>query len=566
MEKNSTEDEFADSGAETGGSLTDYSPMSSASSDLSMGDQQDPFLVSVHIITDPGQAKSLQRAADQVLSWVHPDLPLFRVSERAPSSHQRHRPKHHVHPSATTQPSLAVILFIQEENESIESIKQLHGTLQKPPWKYHHTERVNGRGLMPLSPTSQDFFTLAPGTPLWALRQVHYGKEIVRFTVYCRYESYADMVRFYRLLLRRRLAQKKEDFCFCVVYSNPDTEIQLSFKRLPWGQSPTPMDCAVMEIRVWDVGGLVPLLPHPCTPISDVRWQTEDYDGNKILLQVQNSRHRRRHTVAQFTHLPPDSTPIVSPDPAAALPPFGRGPASYRNRRYHRNSSRSSRAQTLPTPHSHGSQNSLPLLCEKEESHPSSLPRDPEAFRAGWTGHRTRSLFSLPLAGGPHSTCPSPSATLRPRSSSSLASLVYRVNVDTLVGAEETDVDTGQKLTGSSLDLSVTSAYSRPQLRTNQQTPRPPRPLSAPLQDINPSLSEPSHNHIPTSVRQPPVPLRTSSMSIKITPTDKPHPPSVCLSQQGTTHSGWEQCGNGPTTHDNCKQEQIEEDEQEFYI
>jgi hypothetical protein len=143
--------------------------------------------------------------------------------------------------------------------------------------------------VLTLAPCSQDFFTLAPGTPLWAVRQVHYGKEIVRFTVYCRHDNYGDMVRLYRLLLQRRPAQKKEDFCFFVVYANPDTEIQLSFKRLPRGQSPARAHSAVVEIRVRDVGSLVPLLPQPCSPISPVRWQTEDYDGNKILLQVRRT-------------------------------------------------------------------------------------------------------------------------------------------------------------------------------------------------------------------------------------------------------------------------------------
>ncbi|KAG7467282.1 hypothetical protein MATL_G00151690 [Megalops atlanticus] len=251
-----------------------------------MGDLQDPFLVSVHIITDPGQAKPLQRAADSLLAWIHPELQLFRVSERGAwqQRHKRVRPSSGQQREPLSQPALAVILFLQEEYGGEEQILRLHHALQRPPWRYHHTERVNGR-LLPLVPCSQDFFTLAPGTPLWAVRQVHYGKEIVRFTVYCRHDTFPDMVSMYRLLLQRQLAQRREDFCFFVIYSNPDTEIQLSFKRLPRGQSPAPTESAIMEFRVRDVGGLVPLLPRPCTPISEVRWQTEDYDGNKILLQ-----------------------------------------------------------------------------------------------------------------------------------------------------------------------------------------------------------------------------------------------------------------------------------------
>ncbi|XP_051564558.1 protein FAM124A-like isoform X1 [Myxocyprinus asiaticus] len=562
--ENSAEDECADSGAETGGS--DFSLTSSASSDLSMGDLQDPFLVSIHIITDPGQARTLQQAADQVLSWLHPDLTLFRVSERA--SGLSRKPKIRLQRSTETlrQPALAVILFLQDEYGGEESLKCLHSLLRCPPWRYHHTERVNGRGLLPLSPASQDFVTLAPGTPLWALRQVHYGKEIVRFTVYCCYESYTEQVRLYRLLLRRRLAQKKDDFCFCVVYSNPDTEIQLSFKRMPRGQSSTPTENAVMEIRVRDIGELVPLLPRPCTPISDVRWQTSDYDGNKILLQVQGSRYYRKHTIAKFSHLPPDDTLITSPPPPEAPPPpppYGRGPASYRNRRFHRNSLRS-RTQTLPALVTHGSKTSLPLLCD-QDSHMERTQRDVELFRAKWTGHRTQSLYSLPTD-NLSSTCASPSSS-RPRCFSSMAAPIFRVNVDALVGAEETDVDTGQTISGSTVDLSVVSGYSCPQMRPHQKAP-PPRPKSAPPSDGGSDFAKLTNNNASFSMRQTALTPRTQSVSEKSKPciVYKPQPKNMYVSQPDALQDKGQQNDNGIAAINDFSKQGPEEDEQEFYI
>ncbi|XP_045909442.1 protein FAM124A isoform X2 [Micropterus dolomieu] len=474
MEKTSAEDDCVDSGAETGGS--DYSPLSSTSSELSMGEFQDPFLVSIHLIADPGQGKFLQRAADAVLAWVHPELQLFRVSERA-SVCQRHWPKHHQNgsPTAACQPALAVILFFQEAYGGEEQILMLHRALQRPPWRYHHTEKVsNGRRMLPLTPCSQDFFTLSPGTPLWAVRQVHYGKEIVRFTVYCRHENYVYMVRLYKLLLQRRVAQKKEDFCFFVVYSNPEMEIQLSFKRLPRGQSPVVLDSAVMEVRVRDVGALVPLLPHPCSPISEVRWQTEDYDGNKILLQVQGAHFKH---LQDHCHL--SSTVTES---ASAPSTFTRSAASHRNRRHHhRASSRLRVHQTTPLAYE-----------EPDEQEQWADQHHPDSWRTQWRGHQTGSLFSLPNLGSAssRSTCsspgPSPSPHHRSHSLNRSSSLIppFRLNVDALIGAEETDVDTGNKVgPGSSVDLSVVSAYIKSSL------PQPSRPLSAPPEDIRSSLS-----------------------------------------------------------------------------
>lgn len=245
--------------------------------EYSTEEAQDPFLVSIHIIADPGESRPLQEAIDKVLAWIHPDLPLFRVSERRACRRRKRVPK-------AAQPALAVVLFLQEEYGE-EPILQLHRTLQRPPWRHHHTERVPGK-FLPYLPCSQDFFTLAPGTPLWAIRPVHYGKEIVRFTIYCRHDNYADILKFYELILKRSPSQKKADFCIFPIFSNLDMDIQFSLKRLPCDQTPVPTDSSVLEFRVRDIGELVPLLPNPCSPISEGRWQTEDHDGNKILLQV----------------------------------------------------------------------------------------------------------------------------------------------------------------------------------------------------------------------------------------------------------------------------------------
>uniref|UniRef100_A0A3Q0SZ99 Family with sequence similarity 124 member A n=1 Tax=Amphilophus citrinellus TaxID=61819 RepID=A0A3Q0SZ99_AMPCI len=427
-----------------------------AGCELSMGELQDPFLVSVHLIADPGEGKFLQRAADAVLAWVHPELQLFRVSERASVS-QRSRSKRHQNgsPASACQPALAVILFLQEAYGGDEHILMLHRALQRPPWHYHHTEKVsNGRRMLPLTPCSQDFFTLSPGTPLWAVRQVHYGKEIVRFTVYCRHENYVDMVRLYKLLLQRRVAQKKDDFCFFVVYSNPDMEIQLSFKRLPRGHSPMVLDSAVMEVRVRDVGVLVPLLPHPCSPISEVRWQTEDYDGNKILLQV-----RSRYP----------APPAVSP---------------------HQHCGILSSQKTGLMLSCINSRQRCRLSPKHQEQWPDQHHLD--SWRSQWRGHRSGSLFSLPNLGSAssRSACsspgPCPSPHYRSHSLHRSSSLIppFRLNVDALIGAEETDVDTGNKVNpGSSVDLTVVSAYVKSSL------PQTPRPLSAPPEDIGPRLS-----------------------------------------------------------------------------
>lgn len=413
---------------------------------------QDPYQVSVHLIADPGHGGFLQQATDAALSWIHPDLQLFRVSERA------HRCRRRPQSSASSQPALAVILFLQEAHGGEEHVLALHRALQRPPWRYHHTEKVsNGRRLLPLTPCSQDFFTLTPGTPLWAVRQVHYGKEIVRLTIYCRHENFADMVRLYKLLLRRRLAQKKDDFCFFVVYSNPDLEIQLGFKRLQKGQAPVALDSAVVEVRVRDVGALVPLLPRTCSPISDLRWQTQDYDGNKILLQVQTPLFKP-HLDSSFLH---ESTSAPST--------FTRHGAPYRHQHHHHHQQRRQpqRSASFQTSHL-----SLPLACERSDYQENG--QWPDQRRLNPHSHQRRSLHSGSLFSLPNiPTNPPPPSLLVPP---------FRLNVDALIGAEETDVDTGDKV--ANVDLSVVSAYVQAGLNLD------PRPLSAPPEDIGSSFPD----------------------------------------------------------------------------
>ncbi|NXE12117.1 F124A protein, partial [Lophotis ruficrista] len=427
------------------------------SGELSVEGIQDPFLVSIHIITDPGESKTLQQAIDKLLAWIHPDLQLFRVSERRVPKKRRKPGK-----AGVSQPALAVILFLQEEYGE-EPILQLHETFQRAPWYYHHTERVHGK-LLPYMPCSQNFYTLAPETPLWAIRPVHYGKEIIRFTIYCRSENFVDILKLYELILKRPVCQKKADFCVFPVYSNMEIDIQFSLKKLPKGQVPTPTESAVLEFRVKDVGQLVPLLPNPCSPISEGRWQTEDHDGNRILLQVSSvHRETEAHLLQARSWCRKSAKQNKQPYPSVST---------------------DSHFTTLPAFHPQSHQ-SVPEQPKDKEQHANSLGhrlgfsqedlrhsdqgdftrRCSSASSISWSFQRSKSLFCLPTVksssaseafhfGEPFQFL----STELPATRLKTWRCSPRLNIDDLEGAQETDVDTGMKLSFS--DLSVVSAYS----------------------------------------------------------------------------------------------------------
>ncbi|XP_042305744.1 protein FAM124A [Sceloporus undulatus] len=446
-----SQDQGPDSGAETGGS--EYSCVSSSSSELSVEDVPDPFLVSLHIIANPGESATLQQAIDNLLSWIHPDLQLFRVSERRLPMKPR-KP----HKAIASQPALAVIIFLQEDFDG-EPILQLHEAFQSPPWHYHHTERVHGK-FLPYMPGSQDFFILVPGTPLWAIRPVHYGKEIIRFTIYCRHENFTSTMKLYEIILKKQIRQQKADFCVFPIYSNMDLEVQFSLKKLPRGLVPSPTESAVLEFRVKDIRQLLPLLPNPCSPISEGRWQTEDPDGNKILLQ--QVRYKRCAKQNKFCWLSPSRNLPHTPPPSFV---------PYSTRWTLNKTSDSSKPVQAITLH-----HANPCLDVSQQDlrtyGPECFPnRASTASTDSGSFQRSKSLVCLPTAG---SSLTSQSFYFsEPNSLSTFSSghkRKTRVNIDDLEGVQETDVDTGMKLAFS--DLSVVSAYSAPETFSTEKEAR----------------------------------------------------------------------------------------------
>lgn len=124
--------------------------------------------------------------------------------------------------------------------------------------------------------------------------------------------------------------------------------------------------------------------------------------------------------------------------------------------------------------HSHSS---LPLACDE----PDELDHWTEQHQIQRRSHRSGSLFSLPNLGSScsQSRGPSPGPPTGSRSFNRTSSLIppFRLNVDALIGAEETDVDTGNKVNpDDGVDLSVVSAY----LKSGRPSPAPPEDTAPP--------------------------------------------------------------------------------------
>ncbi|XP_035478604.2 protein FAM124B [Scophthalmus maximus] len=280
--------------------------------------QQQPLLMNLHLLANPGDSLLLQHTLDRLLRWLCPSLRIFHVSERAAPfrSYTRLCP-------VAGYPSLAITFFLHEAYGE-ERILKVLDFFQRPPWQYHHTESCGNRTgginitstsspanaqLRPYLLPSRDFYSLGAGMPVWGVRPVHCGGEILRVTLYSGYENYEDAVRLYETVLQRQAEEQKTGFCWFTLHSEPGLCLQLALKQLSPGVRVEPCSSAALQFSVDEIGQLVPLLPNPCTPISNTRWQTEDLDGNKVLFQVKTPAQPQRPLTCAF----PPTCPSVSP-------------------------------------------------------------------------------------------------------------------------------------------------------------------------------------------------------------------------------------------------------------
>ncbi|XP_066137222.1 protein FAM124B [Saccopteryx bilineata] len=245
-----------------------------------MDETQEPLAMTVHLLAHAGHGSLLQQTLDQLLDCICPEIRLFLVSERA--SPVRNHDKGH--PRRSRFPGMSVLLFLHESLGE-ERLFRVLESLQRWPWQCYPAPKAQGKP-RPYLLADQEFYSLDSQMPVWGVRQVHCGTEILRVTLYCTFDNYEDAISLYEMILQREATVQKSSFCFFVLYATESFTLQLSLKQLPLGMSVDPKESSVLQFKVQEIGQLVPLLPHPCVPISRSRWQTQDYDGNKILLQV----------------------------------------------------------------------------------------------------------------------------------------------------------------------------------------------------------------------------------------------------------------------------------------
>ena len=244
---------------------------------------QDPYFLTIHFITDPKKSRKLKKLLKPLIDSIVPKLKLFNYVER--SEKMPKKPEMNKEEKLSTVPASGVVLFINE-GFGMERIMEAQKYLsEKSEWSVHHSEKV-GANAVPYPTNNQDFYAHHEEMPLWAVRQVHFGRDRLRFQIFVSNENWQDTIDFYSTVLARNFQYQKDDFCYFLVYASRELnlEVQLAFKKLPVGFKPRLLDSTILQFKVETIESLCPLLPNVCSAISDRRWQTMDPDGNKILL------------------------------------------------------------------------------------------------------------------------------------------------------------------------------------------------------------------------------------------------------------------------------------------
>ncbi|XP_072180119.1 protein FAM124A-like [Diadema setosum] len=256
---------------------------------------KDPYGLTLHFVTDPGESIKLRKLIHPLVKHFDHSFKMFNIAERSRPNGQFNNGNG---VDRDVFPALAVMLFLHiDEDSDDRRIASAQEYLKKKPWKYHHNTHVPGKYFL-CEPNFQNFYTTEQDMPLWAVRQVHYGKEHLRFMMYSSSENWEDMVRFYSLVLNRKVEYQKDDFCYFVTHSRDTSDIQFALKRVPDECSVRPLNTTFLQFKVREVGDLVPLLPNSCSPISPQRWQTTDPDGNVTLILVSKRANTNNGSLA----------------------------------------------------------------------------------------------------------------------------------------------------------------------------------------------------------------------------------------------------------------------------
>lgn len=278
--------------------------------------------MTVQFLTDTHEISATENVYQPIINAIDPDLNVLKIVDKSESVDNDFTSL----PAVSAQiPSMAIMVFLQEEGMvGFERIQTMKRYFEKPPWKFHHSEQVHRGTINPYPYNSQDFYYTSEDLPLWAVRQVHTGKEFFRTVLFVSENNWQSMMQFYKLIIGREPDVKRDDFCLFTISSFHEFDIQLALKKLQEDTKPRTLDSVRLHFIVTDIGNIVSYLPNVCRPLSDTRWETTDNDGNIVVLETP-----RIHSNSSFS----DKCSISDKSSLSGANSFGRRNSFGQNRK-----------------------------------------------------------------------------------------------------------------------------------------------------------------------------------------------------------------------------------------
>ena len=281
----------------------------------------------LHIHCDGRKEEYVRQLYQSLFDWIDPtgevyniinetDLPRgYGCNDNLPSGHDKNcLPGHNgLQRPIVEIPSLAIVLFLREDSMvGSERVDMASSIFEKEPWKFHHLESIS-RGKINAYPyNNQNYYTAGPNDPLCAIRQIHCGKQHVRLVRFTSIDTWQDQINLYSLILGQEPEVRKPNFCLFTATSYGEYDVQFALKKVPKDIKCKNSSGSALGFKVGQMGNLVPLLPHMCSPVSDTRWRTTDLDGNVVYLDIMKPSRDSDSGVS--TSYPVHSTPYSKAD------------------------------------------------------------------------------------------------------------------------------------------------------------------------------------------------------------------------------------------------------------
>uniref|UniRef100_H2ZJ70 FAM124 domain-containing protein n=1 Tax=Ciona savignyi TaxID=51511 RepID=H2ZJ70_CIOSA len=238
-----------------------HNSSSTESDEQSTSLADDSSRITLHVITEKGQSDAVKKCFTRMTQRLDPTFDVVCVSERTNSNKMKNK---RTNLPAPKVPALAVILFFMcdiaaedpaevakhrasDSDNSDDMFKvdtekrknafhEVRRAFSKKPWRFHHKVAVSGKLLC--DSNVQDYFEFESSSqrrgsngrvtpsfnenvqlPLWAVRRVHYGKQILRFNIFVSYENWEPQVELYTLILKAEGVRVRDDFCYFETFS-----------------------------------------------------------------------------------------------------------------------------------------------------------------------------------------------------------------------------------------------------------------------------------------------------------------------------------------------------------